>query len=88
MLDELEKLGATSGEVAAALFAKGCKGRRNKYYSCPVARYLKEETGEEAMVGGGMARRGDKSCYLPPPVETFVFEFDEGKYPELIDETY
>lgn len=88
-------LGTTPDEIAETLAAEGLVGVRSTGNECPVARYVRKHfgaygvsivvAGEEkffvgATVGGWVAERP-----TPVQVREFMQNFDQGRYPQLID---
>ena len=88
----LDALGSTTDQIAASLKAKGIKGLLGHGCSCPIYNYL---------VGEGVPVRevdSDQVTVEPPApdaplvlvdltdsVSDFVWSFDLGRYPELVE---
>ena len=96
--DDLRKLLLTLGkndfEVAKTLEAKGCFGNMNSNSHCPIANFLRKETGEKPYVSPDYIclekdnREFDNTLseeYIPVAIEVFILRFDEGEFPELLD---
>jgi hypothetical protein len=82
---KLAELPNTPDEIAAFLTKHGITGRRGSCYRCPFANYL----------GHGVAVKPDKIILnidtdqymaVPEPVSEFIGRFDQGNYPELVEE--
>jgi hypothetical protein len=82
---KLKALPNTPDEIAKFLLAGGFIGSRGSCYRCPTANYL----------GRGVAVKPDKIIldtdtdqYLavPEPLSEFIGKFDQGDYPELIED--
>lgn len=84
VFDALDELGGTADIVAARLLAEGCRGRRMKGESCPVANYLKMmfDLGAAVCAQSACLWSGPE-CDLPPAVASFVSRFDAGEFPDL-----
>ena len=96
----LAALGTTESAVATNLFALGFRGQRGSESQDPLARYLvasvKDATSVEVIVELGKnagqyaivsrPNHKDVCADLPEHVTTFVLLFDDGKYPDLIEE--
>lgn len=82
-------LGSSSAAVADALKDAGIKGKRMDGQCCPVAKWLRYETGA-TWVSVDIAEvtlrlpSGPKIRTTPPlPVNNFIGEFDDFAFPEL-----
>lgn len=86
----LGTLGTTADAIADRLRADGITGRVGNTGCCPVANWLKRETGCEDVTAG--LTRVFVGGYLAPEVETpepisvFMEWFDDGVYPDLVEE--
>lgn len=87
-LEELEVMGP-----ALLLRAAGCRGVRHDPCACPVSRFLFKRTGYAETWGVGytaaflhneLPDTHTEIVLLPPKVQAFVFEFDGGQHPELL----
>ena len=98
--EALDKLGSTPDEIAATLANKGIKGCRQKLADlspeahiknlgpCPLHNYLNEQgfgiTGISFQVWWS---DGHTSPHDRPGISSFILNFDDGDYPELIEES-
>lgn len=82
---KLADLPNTPDEIAKFLIARGINGRRGSGYACPFARYI----------GCGVTVTSDKIVINPDtgtylavtkPVSEFICKFDQGDYPELVED--
>jgi hypothetical protein len=74
--DEIARLCADEGIVGAFGSAE-----------CPVARYVRQQTGEQVRVyGTAQWVRGQRVFSLPASIAEFVRRFDSERYPHLIEE--
>lgn len=88
---ELVHLGDTEDEIAAALRARGIKGRRKEACTCPIANFLVAVFGEECHpeVDDDITFLGwnpKERLAVPAAVLDFIEAFDLGSYPQLIEE--
>jgi len=93
--DFLESLGNSPDEVASNLASKGIKGSRSVSVSCPVTNVVKKyfET-DNVSTGLSLCSVNVLTDYegpsaqveLPYSVQVFVFRFDNGEFPELVEE--
>lgn len=86
---ELERLAEmdTAG-IAAYLLERGVKGGINTSAFCPLAVYLTGLVGEQVFVLFGTVCGCAKEVFpLPPRVRTFIAQFENGRFPELLDES-
>lgn len=87
--EAIKSLPDTSSTVATFLKQESCKGLR--YYSgaCPLANYLSKKTGKPIIVGANYAVDAfdlrDVKMFLPNHLSDFVYDFDMGAYPELVE---
>lgn len=92
--EELEALLASLGDsadaVATSLEVAEIKGRREEASCCPVARWLRRETGlscisvDLSQIHVWAGRDLDQiTVRTPPAVNDFVGHFDDHGYPEL-----
>jgi hypothetical protein len=81
----LDNLGSTADEVAANLKDQGITGRRQRCYSCPIAKFLNKNGAPECAVGSSMIRIALTEEPFKPSftIQTFINSFDSGAYPEL-----
>lgn len=82
--DVIAKL-ATLGEprqIADHLLAQGIRGD-HRACTCPVARYVHQETKQRVSVGGPTWCADDVSLQMPSNVWKFVQAFDFDYFPEL-----
>jgi hypothetical protein len=88
--DALAALPTEPDEIARVFAELGIKGRPRKSCLCPVAKYLKAETGM-SVIGVTPWRVYDYTCggHVPVPdhVGHFISRFDLGDYPDLIEPT-
>lgn len=94
--DCLDQLGHSPEQVAVRLEMYGVQGVPGRADDCPMARYVKAVIGAEPTIGRigvleqrlrvtGRGLRLPFSVPLPPAVQAFVRDFDEGRYPTLVD---
>jgi hypothetical protein len=82
--DVIAKL-ATLGEprqIADHLLAQGIRGD-HRTDTCPVARYVHQETGQRVSVGSPFWSAGDTLHRIPGELARFVQAYDFGFFPEL-----
>lgn len=93
--DCLDQLGHSPEEVASRLETYGVRGVPGKADDCALARYLRAVIGTEHSVGRvgvlehrlRITRRGWRLPFalpLPPAIQGFIRDFDEGNYPALV----
>lgn len=93
--DCLGQLGRSPDEVAARLQSYGVQGLPGKADDCPLARYLRAVIGTEHSVAKigvlerrlRVSRRGLRLSFslpLPPAIQGFIRDFDEGNHPALV----
>ena len=85
LFEALTVLGASAQEVADRLAAMGYKGQMCVRVDCPVARYLRETMRRTAVVGSAHCLVDHTEFPLPEAVQAFLYEFDFGAYPTLVD---
>jgi hypothetical protein len=87
VMDKLAGL-ETSEAVARFLVEEGIQGYRSMAHACPVAKYLRRETGRMFEVHQGSYRPNwsgiDEVHETPGAVAEFIGDFDRGAYPELM----
>ena len=87
-LEALSWLGETVEEVAEGLRARGIKGQQFEPTACPLATYLKTWW-DDAHVAGGVFWLESVLVWcdlrLPPACREFEMDFDDGRFPDLID---
>ncbi len=88
--EALHKLGRNADEIADTLYNKGFQGCRHKGENCPLANYLAEQFPDAAVnVGFGATSVKTRSTFFlvntPKPCKRFIYNFDNGFYPRLID---
>jgi len=74
--------------VHALLVEKSVKGRRRTTMSCPIANYVRAETGIDVMVGGSWLKEVDhveRRYDFSDSVADFVSAFDGGQFGDLLD---
>lgn len=83
--EAMEALPQEPNEIATYLLDKGCMGPRKHGRACPIANYLRKETG--ILIGrvghNGVIRSSDIQCMdfiCPPHVTKFIQNFDNGGY--------
>ena len=85
LVGKLEALG--SGRQIADFFQReGVRGFRDDGVSCPVARYLRYETGSwDVLACAVFVQLGHGAIYLrdDSPITEFIVNFDAGAYPAL-----
>lgn len=75
--------------VHALLVEKGIRGRRRVTMSCPIANYVRAETGIDVMVGGYWLKEvalTDIKHSLSDSVADFITAFDGGQFDDLLGE--
>lgn len=89
----LKALGNDPDAVAASLGRMGCKGKRGKACSCPIAAGLRAlEEGSSWIANHYVVFRTEwtsepeAKADVPPACRAFMVAFDSGKYPELCSE--
>lgn len=71
--------------------ARGIKGRRRVAKDCPIARYIKQECGDDPAHGlytVEIETSDDGRVIIThgqQALADFVSNFDQGKYPDLVD---
>jgi hypothetical protein len=88
-MDTKSRLEAALMELAKSESVRGRvgKGRLLDECECPVARYLKMKGCGWVHVNRRHASADDGTCVeLPSAVKMFVWKFDNGEYPELIEQ--
>ena len=87
---KLDALGETADRVADSLRRKGIKGRKTKPTACPIANYLiKELELDLVIVSPQRVEFVDRSFQIinfPDPIVDFIYNFDNNKYPFIMDE--
>lgn len=90
VIQTVRELGALAepDRIARHLFLQGVSGRRETAAGCPVANYVRDVTGNDAVrVGARHIRfrvgRSPVSVPTPGPIARFVQAFDRGEYPAL-----
>ena len=87
VVEALTALGRDADEVAERLKALGFTGRPSIVGDCPVARYLRASLHHRIAVGSWSCSWGSGGHFpLTPAVSDFVLRFDDGIYPELVDD--
>jgi hypothetical protein len=88
----LDSLGDTPEEIATNLTHKCIMGSIAMANSCPIANYLRQETGRRAFVDSDRIVLFGSESYadlqlnvLSYQLQYFIANFDTGKYPLLID---
>lgn len=87
----------TPAEIASVLHSQGITGKRRDGETCPVARYIQHgEDGAIIHVGPYRVSVYDRKVpgwvdlagqfMLPVPVTNFISDFDDGRFPNLIEE--
>lgn len=85
VLEALDALPKTPGEIAVFLRNRSYFGRRGNACDCPIALYLVAATGDQLV-----AVEPHRVCFtggstaLPPHVVDFVELFDGARWPNLI----
>jgi hypothetical protein len=89
----LASLGGSPAVVAAALVAAGVKGKRSTRRSCPVANWLRLETGLDPSVDDDRVAlreaedlRTRVEVRTPDAVRGFIYDFEDGEYVDLDEE--
>lgn len=94
VLHSLSTQCTTAAEVRHFFSLKGVKGTTAGYTTCPIAVWLRRETGDFWGVDTQAARKGVRD-FLDEPIEEvelplvlrdFMYNFDEGFYPDLVSE--
>lgn len=82
-LNKLSSECGSSRDVANKLKAMGIKGTRDNANTCPLAVYIRTETGLNVKVDYQRVTDGFLPIKLNNYLEFFVLRFDEECYPEL-----
>lgn len=91
----LAKLGNSPEQARSVIRDAGCQGQRTAPQSCPLHRFIKKETGHgtevycdqvAVSVPAGHGWSHTVWIDLPDSISHFVEAFDNGEYPELIQE--
>lgn len=93
LLKAIDELGPDAHAIATSLRDRGIRGRRRESCDCPLARFLSGLAGQSISVDGEAFRIFDGSnrhprVLLTDVAGTFVREFDEGRYPYLVDRSF
>lgn len=84
----VDKLGAMTADGIAEFFqGEGIKADRADTVTCAVARFLKDQTGEDIRVHTTRVSDGKTGLsimVLPETVKEFIQKFDRGEYPDLL----
>lgn len=90
VVDKLESLG-TSEYIALFLQDQRIKAKRSSPFECAIAAHATAETGLDVVMVNqryisGYADGGEffEVSIVGGPVSDFVYDFDCGKYPELV----
>lgn len=87
--DLLRPLGNSCDEIAQSLQRLGITGRRHDGYNCPIAKYFRTHRypATSATLPSGLYNSIDGSIHgwWPAAVVNFIFQFDRGAYPELVE---
>jgi hypothetical protein len=84
----MERLAARGGphDIALFLAAEGCTGRTGDGDACPVSRYLSRFADGVVTVDGMAWMDPDGREHVSPEkVWEFVMLFDDGEFPELVE---
>lgn len=86
-------LGETPKQVSEALQARGIKGYRQIASRCPIAHYLNACGFPHVTVATyahrystSKAENAEEMVSLPKVVKDWIYDFDNGKYPEFYQE--
>jgi len=83
-------LGSNVKTIAKRLKARGIKGYQGEGSSCPLANYFLDCGFDEVSVPDSdvveMFRLDDELFPMPKAFRNFVSQFDDGKFPELVEE--
>ena len=83
----LASLGSTSQEIAVTLLTSGCSSDSIAPNSCPVAKFLQQKTGNPNLLVGYFhaytQEEGGELSILPTPVQEFIRDLEDKKYPLL-----
>ena len=73
--------------IADVMRGYGIKGRQRDPDECVLARYLRDAVGEPVLCGFSFASYGFRQpAVIPENVSAFVERFDDGAYPDLIED--
>ncbi len=100
ILGGLRSLGNTPDTVARTLYDLGIRMPANRVVSrsrcCPISQYVASHVPKGCVVvtvagaayihAPGVFVDGNVSVRNPEPVVDFIIDFDNGKYPELVEE--
>lgn len=86
----LGTLGDTEQQIAATLRGKGITGHKAAAEHCPIANWLRAETGctHVEVDAGAVYLKYDQPGFIAQPasaVDEFIWHFDDGDYPDLIE---
>ena len=98
VMEELERLGAHSADVVARwMHIHGLQGVKGDVQQCPLARWLRDRSGDPGLQVGRYHVTGRRSLPdRPVPVDVwrvedppathteFIRRFDDGAWPELL----
>ena len=89
----LGQIGSTPHEVAETLGGRNITGPPEDPHCCPIACLILTDIPgaanwamEDFAVQDDFITTPEGKVTVPPPVATFIREFDEGVYPELQDD--
>jgi hypothetical protein len=83
----IAKLGELTPDEIARLFAdEDIVGEPGAADECPVARYVRQQTGQPVSINCGAWCVDWDHGLLPESVKAFVTLFDSGRYQHLIEE--
>lgn len=91
MFDEmLSKLGLTADDIAAKLLELGYKGKLHSRCECPIALLISRhgfmlvDVRRKGVTYYSPRLRRDGEHAFSGPIQTFIWKFDLGHYPDLI----
>ncbi len=82
----LDELGTTHKQVAKKLEKLGCKGHPEDGFNCPIANYLQQSGYTCVHVDVNCIETKEEDLKPSEVINNFIYKFDEGKYPNLIEE--
>lgn len=83
----LAKLPSAAYLIACQFEEMGITGLRHVPHACPIARYLRRDTGLEVRVTVGLVYVGQWRTKMPGAVCQFIENFDNGLYKYLVKRT-
>jgi hypothetical protein len=93
MENALNALGHTPDQVGDALKKLGITGKKMDVCHCPIANYLNQKFPQcKGSISVGIRTAGDNNggrdaqAEVPVVVQTFISRFDDGGFPDLLEQ--